>query len=133
MSKRTHRIATVVLAPAAAILGWAVIRLVGIDLEVSTGDGIVGPGDVVFAALLGALGGWLVIHWLERHTDHPLAWWGFIGSTALSVSTIGPSYFAHGMGLVALDALHFLVGIVVIAGLAWTLPKPCVPRTDPAR
>jgi Family of unknown function (DUF6069) len=133
MTKRTHRIATVVLAPVAALLGWGLIRLIGIDLDVSAGDGIVGPGDVVVAALAGALGGWLVVHWLEGHTDHPLAWWGFIGSTALSVSTIGPSYFADGASLVGLLALHFLVAIVVITGLATTLPAPCWPRTHPSR
>lgn len=134
MTRHTsHRIATVVIAPVAALLGWGIIRLIGIDLDVSTDDGIVGPIDVVVAALAGALGGWLVVRWLERHTDNPLAWWGFIGSTALSVSTIGPSYFADGGSLVALLGLHFLVAIVVITGFATTLPSPCWPRTDPSR
>src|SRR4029453_9266472 len=133
MTKRTHRIATVVLAPVAALLGWGLIRLIGIDLDVSTGDGIVGPGDIVVAALAGALGGWLVVRWLERHTYHPLAWWGFIGSTSLSVSTIGPSYFADGASLGGLLALHFLVAIVVITALATPLPVPCCPPTHPSR
>jgi Family of unknown function (DUF6069) len=128
-----QRIATVVIAPVAALLGWAAIRLLGIDLLVSTGDGTVGPVDVVVAGLAAALGGWLVVRLLERHTDHPLAWWGFIGSTGLSVSTIGPGYFADGMSLVGLLALHFLVAIVVITGLAMTLPKPCWARIDPSR
>jgi Family of unknown function (DUF6069) len=129
----SRRIATVVIAPVAALLGWGLIRLLGIDLAVSTGDGTVGPPDVAFAAALGALGGWVVVRQLERHTNNPLAWWGFIGSTAFSVSTIGPSYFAAGASLVALDALHFLVAIVVTAGFALTLPAPCWPRTDPSR
>jgi hypothetical protein len=134
MTKPTsRRIATVVIAPVAALLGWAVIRVIGIDLEVSTGDGIVGPSDVAIAALAGALGGWFVIRQLESHTDKPLAWWGFIGSTALSVSTIGPSYFADGASLVALLGLHFLVAITVITAFATTLPAPCWPRTDPSR
>jgi hypothetical protein len=128
-----HRIATVVLAPLAALLGWAVIRLLGIDLVVSAGTGTVGPLDVVVAALAGALGGWFVVRLLERHTAHPRGWWAFIGSTALSVSIIGPSYFADGASAVALMALHFVVAIVVITGFAATLPASCLPRTDPAR
>lgn len=92
-----------------------------------------GPSDVAIAALAGALGGWFVIRQLESHTDKPLAWWGFIGSTALSVSTIGPGYFADGASLVALLGLHFLVAITVITGFATTLPAPCWPRTDPSR
>jgi hypothetical protein len=129
----SRRIATVVIAPIAALLGWGLIRLLGIDLVVSTGDGTVGPSDVALAAGVAALGGWVVVRQVERHTSKPLAWWGFIGSTALSVSTIGPSYFAAGASLVALDALHFLVAIVVITGFAPTLPAPCWPRTDPSR
>ena len=134
MTKHTsHRIATVVIAPLAALVGWGVIRVIGIDLDVSTGDGNVGPGDVVVAALVGALAGWLVVRWLERHTENPVAWWGFIGSAALSVSTIGPSYFAQGWSLVALVGLHFLVAIVVITGLATTLSSPCWRRAYPSR
>ena len=134
MTKFTqHRIATVVLAPVAALLGWAAIRLLGIDLLVSTGDGTVGPADVVVAALAAALGGWFVVRLLERRTAHPRGWWAFIGSTALSVSIIGPSYFADGVSAVALIALHFLVAIVVITGFASTLPARCLPCADPAR
>jgi Family of unknown function (DUF6069) len=134
MTKFTqHRIATVVLAPIAALLGWAAIRLLGIDLLVSTGDGTVGPADVVVAALAAALGGWFVVRLLERRTAHPRGWWAFIGSTAVSVSIIGPSYFADGASAVALIALHFVVAIVVITGFASTLPARCLPCADPAR
>jgi len=133
MTNTHHRIATVVLAPAAALLGWAVIRLLGIDFVVSTGNGTVGPVDVVVAALAAALGGWFVVRLLERRTAHPRGWWAFIGSTALSVSIIGPSYFADGASAVALIALHFVVAIVVITGFAATLPRAWFPCTDPAR
>jgi Family of unknown function (DUF6069) len=117
-----RRIETVVLAPLAALGTWALIRLVGIDLTVSTGDGSVGPADVVAAALTGALGGWLVVRFLERRSRHPLPWWSFIGSTAFSVSTIGPSWLAEDASSVALIALHFVVAGVVIGGFASTLP-----------
>lgn len=113
---------TVVVAPLSALAAWAVIRLLGIELTVSAGDGTAGPADVAFAALAGALGGWIAVRLLERHSRHPRAWWGFLSTTALSASTIGPTWLAHGASGVALVALHFVVAIVVIGGLLGTLP-----------
>jgi hypothetical protein len=48
-----RRLATVVVAPAAALTGWAVVRLIGVDLVLKTG-GTVGPVEVLVAALVGA-------------------------------------------------------------------------------
>jgi Family of unknown function (DUF6069) len=143
MTRHTRRrIGTVVLAPAAALAGWAVIRLFGVDLVVSTGDGIVGAADVVAAALVGALAGWVVVRLLERHSRRPWLWWPALGSSALAVSTIGPSHLAEGTSGVALTALHFVIAIVVISGFATTLPacprcgarrgRGGVPRSDPS-
>ena len=127
MSDRTRRrIATTLLAPAAALGAWAVIRLLGADLVVSAGDGTVGPVDVVAAALAGALGGWFVVRLLERHTRNPGFWWPPLGSTALAVSTIGPAYLADDVSALSLTALHFVTAIVVIVGFATTLPSCCV-------
>jgi hypothetical protein len=126
MTDRTRRrIVTTVLAPAAALGAWAVIRLLRIDLVVSTGDGTVGPVDVVAAALAAALGGWFVVRLLERHTRNPEFWWPALGSTALAVSTIGPAYLAGDVSALALTALHFVTAIVVILGFATTLPSRC--------
>lgn len=142
MTDRTRRrIATVVLAPAAALIAWAGIRLAGVDLAVSAGDGTVGAADVAVAALLGALGGWFVVRLLERHGRRPWFWWPVIGSTALAVSTIGPAYLADSTTAIALTALHFVTAIVVISGFAATLPAcgdcgaricGCLSRSDPA-
>jgi hypothetical protein len=122
MKDRTRlRIGTVILAPAAALLTWACIRLAGVDLVVKTGDGTVGPIDVAAASLAGALGGWLAVRLLERHTRRPGLWWPPLGSTTLAVSTIGPSYLSDGVSAVALTALHFVTAIVVITGFATTL------------
>jgi hypothetical protein len=130
VSDRTlRRIGTVVLAPLAALAAWTLIRLAGIDLTVSAGDGTVGPADVFTAALVGALAGWIVVRVLEPRTSHPRLWWSLVGSTALSVSTIGPSWLADGGSAVALIGLHFLVAVVVIGGFAGTLP---VCECDPA-
>ena len=126
MTDRTRRrIATVVLAPAAALSAWAVMRLAGIDFTVSTGDGTVGPFDVVTAALIAALGGWFVVRLLERHTRRPGLWWPALASMALAVSTIGPAYLADDVNALALTALHFVTAIVVISGFARTLPAWC--------
>jgi hypothetical protein len=137
-----RRIGTVVLAPATALIAWTGIRLAGIDLVVSAGDGTVGPGDVIAAALMGALGGWFVVRLLERHSSRPWFWWPALGSSALAVSTIGPTYLADGESAVALIALHFVTAIVVISGFATTLSTSCdcgacricggAPRGDPA-
>jgi Family of unknown function (DUF6069) len=118
-----RRLGIVLLAPVAALVAWAVIRLAGIELVVSIGDGTVGPADVVVAALVGALGGWFVVRLLERHTRSPERWWPAVGSMALAMSTIGPTWLAEDGSGVALTALHFVVGIVVITGFALTLPK----------
>jgi Family of unknown function (DUF6069) len=141
MTDRTRRrIGTVVLAPIAALSAWAFLRLVGVDL-VTTGNGTVGPYDVVAAALVGALGGWFALRMLERRSRRPGYWWPALGSTALAVSTIGPSHLADGAGAaLALTSLHFVTAIVVITGFATTLPTCCdrtvrrggVPRGDPA-
>jgi hypothetical protein len=122
LTHRTRRIGTVLLAPVAAITAWASIRLIGIDLVVSTGNGSVGPVDVFVAALVGALAGWFVVRLLERRSRHPRPWWSFVGSTALAVSIIGPAWLADGASSVALITLHIVTAAVVISGFAGTLP-----------
>src|SRR5262245_32192865 len=137
-SQTRRRLATVLLAPAAALAAWALIRLGGIDLVVSSGSGKVGPGDVVAAALIGALAAWGAAHLLERRSRHPRAWWGFAASTGLSVSLIGPSWLADGSSAAALYALHFVTAAVVIWGFLWTIPvkrhgtagRTSMPRTS---
>ena len=126
-----HRVATIALAPAAAVIGWATIRLAGIDLVLKDGT-TVGPVDVFAAALLGAMGGWLVVRLLERHARNPRAWWGFLGSTGFAISTIGPTWLAAGVTGVCLIALHAFTAIVVITGFAGTLPcRGCVRTRRP--
>jgi hypothetical protein len=136
MQPRTRRrIATVVLAPAAALAAWALIRLIGIDLVLSHGHtGTVGPLDVFGAALAGGLAGWLVVSLIERYSRRPRRLWAQIGSTALGVSIIGPNWLADGASAVALISLHVVTAAVVITGLFRTLPVTpadcarCAPR-----
>jgi Family of unknown function (DUF6069) len=120
-----RRLATVALAPAAAVAAWAILRVDGVEFSVTTGDGTVGVLDVAVSALVGALGAWAVVRLLERYSPRPGFWWPPIGSTALAVSTMGPAYFSDGVDALALTALHFATAIVVITGFATTLPVRC--------
>jgi len=134
-----RRLRVIVLAPAAALLTWAVVRLAGVDLVLKDG-GTVGAVNVFAAAVAGALAGWLVVRLLERHTRNPRSWWSFVGSAALAVSIIGPSHLADGASAAALITLHFVTAVVVITGFARTLPcRGCgldlrrAPESNPAR
>jgi hypothetical protein len=122
MTNTRRRIATIILAPAAALAAWALIRLFGIDLVVSTGSGKVGPLDVVAAAVIAALAGWGAARAIERRSARPRASWSFAASTGLALSVIGPSWLANGSSAVGLIALHFVTALVVIAGLLPTIP-----------
>jgi hypothetical protein len=117
-----RRIATVIVAPSAALAAWALTRLIGVDLAVSTGDGTVGPTDVFAAAFVGALAGWVAAWVLERRSRRPRATWSFAASSALAVSMIWPSWLADGTSAVSLMTMHFVTAAVLIIGFAGTLP-----------
>jgi FtsH-binding integral membrane protein len=117
-------LAVVAAAVATGLVGWAVIRLLGVDLTLKEGAAMsqVGPVDVLLASLVAGLAAWAV-HALLARTGHP-RWWPFIASTALAISITGPSYLADGIAAVALICLHVAVGVVLIAGFARLLPRP---------
>ena len=132
MGTATRRSIVVVAAAAAGALTlWAVIRLLGIDLTVQSGQGSsqVGAVDVLTAAVVAGLAAWVVHILLARWRR--LTWWPFIGSTATAVSIIGPSYLADGIAAVALICLHLLVGVVLTVGFARYVPRPS--RTTDSR
>jgi hypothetical protein len=123
MTHRTkRRIGTVALAPVAAFAAEALFRLAGVDLVVSSGDGTVGPADVIVAALSGALLAWPVVRTIDARSTYPRRTWGFVGAIVLGTSMAGPSWLADGGSAVALMCLHLVTGFVVIAGFAGTLP-----------
>jgi hypothetical protein len=119
---KARRAATVVVAPLAALAAWALFRAGGVSFDVSTGDGRVGASDVVVAATVAALVGWLVARALERRLERPRLWWARVGSTCLAVSIVGPSWVADGVTSVALIALHLVTAVVIIVGFAPTVP-----------
>jgi hypothetical protein len=124
MSKlRSRRVTTVLLAPLVALAAWALLRAAGVAFHVSTGSGRVGAGDVLVAATVAALLGWLVVRWLERHVEHPRLWWVRAGSTCLAASIVGPSRLAGDVDSVALMGLHIVTAAVIVTGFAATIPR----------
>ncbi len=103
----------------AGLVVWAVAVAAGVDLEV-TRDGetsTVGAIDVAIASLVGGLAA-TGVHALMAKLGAARRWWPFIGSTALAISMVGPSYFADGEAAVALICMHLAVGAVLIYGLS---------------
>jgi Family of unknown function (DUF6069) len=117
-------LAVVATAVAAALAGWAVIRLFGVDLTLKDEAAIsqVGPVDVLLASLVAGLAAWgvyaLLAGWRRPN------WWPYVGSTALAVSITGPSYLADGISAVSLICLHVVVGVVLILGFTLFVPRP---------
>ena len=130
MSSNTRRrIATVIVAPAAALAAWALTKAIGVDLAVSTAGGKVGPGDVLVAALVAGLAAWGAARVIERRSRRPRAVWSFTASTALAVSVIGPSWLADGSSAASLIGLHFVTAAVLIVGFVPTIPVRGYRRT----
>ena len=117
-------LAVVAAGMAAALVVWAVIRLLGVDLTVEAGSGTtqVGAVDVLLASLAAGLAAWGVSALLARWRR--VRWWPFVGSTALAISMLGPSYLADGGSAVALICLHIVVGAVLITGFMRALLGP---------
>jgi predicted Co/Zn/Cd cation transporter (cation efflux family) len=109
----------------AALAAWALVTALGADLTVGKGTDAshVGVVDVLAAALLAGLAAWWVQRLLTRRGV--ARWWPFVGTTALSVSVIGPTWLADGAAGVALIAMHFAVGAVLIAGFSRLIPRTC--------
>jgi hypothetical protein len=116
-----RRLITVGLAPLAALAAWSSMKALGADLVLKDGMSV-GAGDVVLAAVTGAVAAWVVARWIERHSHRPRSVWGFTASTALAVSGIGPSWLADGVTALLLFGLHFVTAGVVIIGFLPTLP-----------
>jgi len=117
-----RRAGTVVAAPLAALAAWGLLRVAGVDFAVSTGDGHVGAGDVIVSATVAALLGWVVVRVLTSRVERPRLWWLRIGSTCTGVSMVGPNWLAHDVDSVALMGLHLVTALVIVFGLAATVP-----------
>ena len=116
---------------AAALVVYGMIRLIGVDLWVDKDDhDAIGVADIIVASLIGGLAAWAVNALLIR-VGHA-RWWPFVGSTALAISMLGPSYMSDGSSAMALVVLHFAVAIVLIWGFAKVGPAYWTPPADRA-
>jgi predicted lysophospholipase L1 biosynthesis ABC-type transport system permease subunit len=110
-------VAVIAVAVIVALAVWALVRLIGVAPVVGRSGDItaVTAGSVVVATVMAGVAAWAT-HALLRHVGRATQWWPFVGSTALAVSIIGPSWLADGASGLALICMHVAVGIVLIAG-----------------
>jgi Family of unknown function (DUF6069) len=112
-----RRSAGIVATALAVALGiWALAGMLGVELIVGKGQDAssVGAADVLVTVVLAGLAAWGVQRLLARRGA--ARWWPFVGSTALAISIIGPTWLADGMASVVLIGMHLAVGFVLIAG-----------------
>jgi FtsH-binding integral membrane protein len=119
-----NNLAVVAAGMAAGLVVWAVVRLLGVELTVESGSGTtqVDVVDVLVATLVAGLAAWGVFALLLRRRR--ARWWPFVGSTALAISMVGPSYLADGISAVSLICMHVVVGVVLITGFMRAVPNP---------
>lgn len=114
-----RRRARVVLGAVIAACGvWAVLRLAGVDLDVTTASGrsAVGLPAVALAALVAGSAGWALLAALERWAPRPHRAWRVLAGGVLAVSLLGPVAFAPSPTAVGgLVALHVAVGAALFA------------------
>ena len=99
-----------------ALAIWALARMLSVELTVGKGHdaSTVGAADVLVTVLLAGLAAWGAQRLLARRGA--AGWWPFVGSTALAISIVGPSWLADGAASVVLIGMHVAVGLVLIAG-----------------
>jgi hypothetical protein len=124
---RTSRGRSAGIVAAAALVAlaiWGLARALGVELTVGKGDqaSLVGVADVLVAVLVAGVAAWLVQRLLGRRGA--AGWWPVVGSTALAISIIGPTWLADGMASVVLIAMHLAVGFVLIAGFNQHVKTP---------
>lgn len=104
-------------AVAVALVLYGLIRWLWVTpiAEMNGEDEVVSWANVLAVTILAGLVAWGVAILLERAGK--ARWFPAVGSAALAISIIGPSYLADGASAVALILLHFAVAIVLIVGL----------------
>lgn len=111
-------------AVAVALVVYGLIRWLWVTpvAEMGGENEVVGWAYVVIVTILAGLVAWVVALLLKRAGK--ARWFPAVGSTALAISIIGPSYQADGSSAVALIVLHFAVAIVLIVGLTRVILPP---------
>jgi hypothetical protein len=120
MFKESSRMksAVVLVAVIVAVATWSVIRVLGVEPMVGKGSDPhpVGALDVAAATLVVGLAAWGVYAWLARNRLAGV--WPFVGSTALAISIISPSWLADGASAVSLICLELAVALALIVGFS---------------
>ncbi len=108
----------VVAATVAALGGWLVWQVAGVDLTVRSADQVrdVGAGSVGITALLAALAGVGLIRLLAKR-DTGLRTWTIVAGVVWTVSMLGPSGATTLSAGLSLASLHLLVGAIVVFGV----------------
>jgi hypothetical protein len=110
---------------AAAAIAWAIeVPLLGVRLSVRFGDmhpQTVAAGQVIGAAAVAGLIGWLLLALLERRTPRARTVWTVTALLVLALSLLLPlTAGTTAAAVTGLIVLHLTVGAVVIPGLART-------------
>ena len=122
--KRVGGPIVIAAAVAAVVVAYGLIRWLWVEpvAEVNGEEQIIGWAPVIIVTIVAGLIAWGVAVLLQRAGK--AQWFPIIGSTALAISIIGPSYSADGASAVALIVLHVVAAIVLIYGLTKiTLPE----------
>jgi predicted permease len=119
------RMLSVAGGAAAAAIAWAIeVPLLGVRLSIRFGAmraETVVVGQVIGAALVAGLLGWLLLAALERRTPRSRAAWAGAALLVLVASLALPAAAATTTSAaIALIALHLAVGAVVIPGMSYT-------------
>jgi hypothetical protein len=110
---------------AAAAIAWAIeVPLLGVRLSVRFGamhPQTVSAGQVIGAAAVAGLIGWLLLTLLERRTPRARTVWTVTALLVLALSLLLPlTAGTTAAAVTGLIVLHLTVGAVVIPGLART-------------
>lgn len=103
-------------ATVVALVLYGLIRLLWVSpiAEVNGEVKAIDWANVAIVTIVAGLLAWAVAILLQRIGK--ARWFPAIGSTALAISIIGPSYQADGSSAVALIVLHVAVAVVLIVG-----------------
>ncbi|SFS13973.1 hypothetical protein SAMN04487783_1740 [Agrococcus baldri] len=120
--RRLRRLGTIVLAALLATAIWAVaVPIAGVTLVVGSGQSAqhVGPASVAIVSFALGLVAWALLALLERLGPAGRRTWQVAGLLVLIVSLAGPLAMGGALPvLLTLEAMHLVVGVTVILGLA---------------
>ncbi len=110
---------------AAAAIAWVIeVPLLGVRLSIRFGamhPQVIAPGQIIGAALVAGLAGWLALAVLDRRARRPRTAWTVTAVAVLAVSLALPLVAATTTAAAAgLVVLHLTVGASVIPAMART-------------